>query len=188
MVRLKVTVEVGPVKDYLDEVQASLRMPGRAMAAVALRMLKMQKQHFIEERDSTGKKWQRLAPSTIRHRRNKPGPFGMAKLRDTGRLWGSLTQAHTPTEAIVGTNVKYAAVHQFGFQRSGVRPIPVRESFRSRAGERVEIVRPARIRVNIPKREYLYLNDKERKTITDFLAEFFFGEGGPFGRSMLLGR
>lgn len=35
-------------------------------------------------------------------------------LRDTGRLRNSITSRYTPTEAVSGTNLIYAPVHQFG--------------------------------------------------------------------------
>jgi len=39
---------------------------------------------------------------------------GGKTLQDTGRLAKSITSRNTATEAIVGTNVVYAAIHQFG--------------------------------------------------------------------------
>jgi phage virion morphogenesis protein len=48
------------------------------------------------------------------HRAKEQG--GMT-LQDTGRLAGSLSQQATANEAIVGTNVKYAAVQQFGAKK-----------------------------------------------------------------------
>lgn len=37
-----------------------------------------------------------------------------SKLQDTGRLKSSIIQLYDPTTAIVGTNLVYAAIHQFG--------------------------------------------------------------------------
>ena len=39
---------------------------------------------------------------------------GGRTLQDTGRLASSIRPSHTKTDAIVGTNVIYAAIHQFG--------------------------------------------------------------------------
>ena len=46
-------------------------------------------------------------------RNSKPG---YSILQDTGRLAGSITKAFDATHASVGTNVVYAAIHQFGGQ------------------------------------------------------------------------
>ena len=46
-------------------------------------------------------------------------------LQKTGRLRRSLTEKYTNTEAIVGTNVKYAPVHQFGSKNIPARPFMV---------------------------------------------------------------
>lgn len=39
---------------------------------------------------------------------------GPSKLQDTGRLKASVVQLYDPTSAVVGTNLVYAAIHQFG--------------------------------------------------------------------------
>ncbi|MGI5845418.1 MAG: phage virion morphogenesis protein [Candidatus Xenobium sp.] len=64
-------------------------------------------------------KWQPLHPKTL-YRRKKSGRGGKI-LRDTGRLQQSLSQGKPgniyrlePRSLTVGTNLKYAAIHQFG--------------------------------------------------------------------------
>ncbi|WP_175845147.1 phage virion morphogenesis protein [Burkholderia arboris] len=56
-------------------------------------------------------KWLGLSPKTIKRR--KDGGTGTI-LNDKGRLVGSITDAWDATSARVGTNVVYAAIHQFG--------------------------------------------------------------------------
>lgn len=53
-------------------------------------------------------KWQGLAPRTRKRR-----PDGMI-LQGSGRLAGSIVQTSDANAAAVGTNVKYAAIHNFG--------------------------------------------------------------------------
>jgi len=64
-------------------------------------------------------KWQDLHPKTL-YRRKKSGRGGRI-LRDTGRLQQSLSQGKPgnvyrlePRSLTIGSNVKYAAIHQFG--------------------------------------------------------------------------
>lgn len=66
-------------------------------------------QRFETETDPSGKKWTPLRPSTKRARRGVPHI-----LRDRNRLFRSLTHNATPSYLEVGTNVIYAAIHQFG--------------------------------------------------------------------------
>ena len=58
--------------------------------------------NFRRSRGPDGTPWEGL-----KHRSGQP-------LRDTGRLQRSITYQATDTETEVGTNLKYAAVHQFG--------------------------------------------------------------------------
>lgn len=68
-----------------------------------------------EKHASTGASWPRLAPSTVRSfvtkkRRRGTGPI----LQVTGRLAASVTTTSGKREAVIGSNVVYAAIHQFG--------------------------------------------------------------------------
>lgn len=84
-------------------------------------------------------------PSPIKMR-GSVGGTGTPILKDTGRLMGSLTADSTKTEAIVGTNVVYAATHQFGRKGGGW------------GGS------------DIPAREFLYINDEEADELVNFIA------------------
>ena len=58
-----------------------------------------------------GAPWQKLSDATLRRRRGSSAQI----LKDTGRLASSISaQPASAHEVIVGTNVEYAAVHQFG--------------------------------------------------------------------------
>lgn len=70
---------------------------------------------FEQQRDPiTGKFWAKLKPATIsaRRRKNKIGK----KLQVTGRLVNSIISSYKTTSAKIGTNVKYAGVHQKGYK------------------------------------------------------------------------
>lgn len=79
-----------------------------------------------EKFKAEGPGWRRLEDSTLRRRRK--GGEEANILRDEGTLFRSLTDAVsegavrniTPTSLEIGTNLKYAAVHQFGSTESGV--------------------------------------------------------------------
>ncbi len=58
-------------------------------------------------------KWQKLAKSTIKQRRKK-GYWPGRLLQMQGELASSITSNYDSNFTIVGTNIKYAAIHQFG--------------------------------------------------------------------------
>ncbi|KVE36238.1 virion morphogenesis protein [Burkholderia sp. BDU5] len=57
-------------------------------------------------------KWLGLSPKTLKRRREEAGTGKI--LQRSGRLASSITSAHDATTARVGTNIVYAAIHQFG--------------------------------------------------------------------------
>ncbi|MBU9377375.1 phage virion morphogenesis protein [Burkholderia multivorans] len=57
-------------------------------------------------------KWLGLSPKTLKRRREEAGTGKI--LQRSGRLASSITPAHDAKTARVGTNVVYAAIHQFG--------------------------------------------------------------------------
>jgi phage virion morphogenesis protein len=83
-----------------------------AMRRIAGQMLFSTQRRFEMQRGPGGAQWPALAPSTIeRNPRRAPPAF---ILRDTARLYMSLTSDADAQSAEVGTNVVYGAVHQFG--------------------------------------------------------------------------
>jgi phage virion morphogenesis protein len=80
---------------------------------------------FEREQAPDGTPWRPLAPATLAAR----GRGGTPQiLRDSGRLYASLTYRATNDEAAVGTNVVYGAIHQLGGRagRGGKAAIPAR--------------------------------------------------------------
>jgi phage virion morphogenesis protein len=73
-----------------------------AMAAIGRFLVSKIQMGFRTSRDPWGNAW-----AALKFRSGQP-------LRDTGRLRNSIHYAATPQEVTVGTNVSYAAVHQFG--------------------------------------------------------------------------
>ena len=73
---------------------------------------------FERQRDPWGRPWEPLSPETVRRK-------GSSRiLEDTGRLRQSIAWRTLGRDAVVvGTNVEYAPVHQFG---SDERHIPAR--------------------------------------------------------------
>ena len=81
---------------------------------------------FRNEVDTDGRPWKGLKGSSIisrynsglKKKRGRRAVKGRSRiLSNTGRLRNSIRARNTRTEAIVGTNIKYAATHNFGYRR-----------------------------------------------------------------------
>lgn len=92
------------------------------------------------EKEGRPDKWEKLKPSTIKHR-NKKGYWPGRILQMRGELAASITSKYDKNSAIVSTNKIYAAIHQFGGD----------------AGRNKK--------VKIPARPYLKLTDNDLKEI-----------------------
>jgi len=99
-------------------------------------------------------------------------------LRDTGRLQNSITSQVSGDAVYVGTNVKYAAVHQFGAKKGsfGTVVARVREHQRTRGGK-TYTVRPHTRKQrlpwgDIPARPFLMVHDEDRVEIEAILADY----------------
>lgn len=79
---------------------------------------------FEREQDPQGRKWRPLAPATLKSRRRGRGSR-VAILQDSGRLRQSITHKATARRARVGSNLVYAAIHQFGGQAGRGRKVSV---------------------------------------------------------------
>ncbi|MGX1259800.1 phage virion morphogenesis protein [Sinorhizobium fredii] len=89
--------------------------PGQMMSAMGAYLLTSTQRRFETETGPDGEKWKPLSKRTanriIRHGRRR-GTTNILRL--TTRLYQSLVMRSDETSAEVGTNVVYAAVHQFG--------------------------------------------------------------------------
>lgn len=115
-------------------------------------------------------------PASARSRRDAGKP-----LSDTGRLRRSITVESDRTSAQVGTNVKYARIHQFGGRTSPhtIRPVNGRALFWPGAKHPVKAVHhPGSA---ITARPFLVLTDGDLVRI-ERIAEAFIREGADHAR------
>ena len=110
MTDLKVTIDDKAVSLALRTAVKAVGKPKPLMQSVA-RIIKTRIQlAFRGERDPYGVPWKPL--------KSRQGQI----LTDTGRLSRSWNTRVTDTSAEVGTNVRYAAYHQFGTKHVPARP------------------------------------------------------------------
>lgn len=114
-VQLSLTVESEEVRRAIEGLaRRSLNLQD-AFEDVGAALLTSTQQRFEDEEDPEGEPWAELAEST----RNKPVTKRHLRgkehiLRDRGHLYGSLTYLAKPSEVAIGSNRKYAAIHQLG--------------------------------------------------------------------------
>lgn len=77
---------------------------------------------FEQEQDPGGKPWEQLSETTLQYRLGAPPRI----LRDQGNLYDSLTYKVVPhREVRVGTNLRYARIHQLGGQAGRGRRVKI---------------------------------------------------------------
>ncbi|MDI3480793.1 MAG: hypothetical protein PWQ97_448 [Tepidanaerobacteraceae bacterium] len=105
-------------------------------------------QRFRAGKSPSGEKW----PKSIRAKIDRG-----QTLRDTKRLQNSITSKAGYDKVEIGTNVKYAAVHQFGATIK-----PKRKNYlKFKIGKRWA----QKKKVDIPKREFLGINNNDKDEI-----------------------
>lgn len=158
----------------LDRLDRLADHPAPIMSAIAALLVTSTQRHFERETGPAGK-WQPLSPRTAARRVGRRQRGAGHILRDTTRLYSSITSEATDTEAAVGTNMLYGAIHQLG----GDVKIPAREQdihlgrtnrgkrFVKASAKRKETMRVqiGAHTITIPARPYLYLTDEESAEI-----------------------
>ena len=128
------------------------------MERIAKDMKKESDLNFRNSKGPDGVKWKELSTLTKTLRKNG----GEKPLLDTGmNLKRNIHPYSTNTQAIIGTNVKFAPIHQFG---GTIKP---------RKGKALKFGKNIRTSVIIPARPYLgvnqRMNEKYRKWVVEWI-------------------
>ncbi len=115
------------------------------MAAIAGVMLDSVEENF--EKEGRPERWAPLAEETVEDRRKKGFGPEHPILQRTGTLAASVQETSSHNEALVHTNLRYAAIHQFGGD----------------AGRNKK--------VKIPARPFMELTQEEEDEIADIIKE-----------------
>lgn len=116
------------------------------------------RERFETQRDPDGTPW---APSSRALRQAGP------TLTDTGRLRDSVTRKVTGRQIDVGTNVIYAATHQFG---ATIRP-KTAKGLAFRIGSDFVVTQ----KVEIPARPFLGISQQDQDAIGDLVNDYLAG-------------
>ena len=107
--------------------------------------------HFKKESGKTSR-WQKLSSVTTQQRRRGKRRGSNKILQDTGALKGSLRASSTRFQAMVGTNIQYAGIHNEG----------------GLAGKGKK--------VKIPKRQFLWASKPFLSATKKIVGKFYIGE------------
>ncbi|WP_054285940.1 phage virion morphogenesis protein [Gulbenkiania mobilis] len=157
-----IKIDHARVAAALKRVENATRNRAPLMRALAGLMMDAVEENFAQEGRP---KWQGLKPN--------PRRAGGKILQDTGRLASSIVSASDSDDAVVGTNVRYAAIHQFGGK---TRP----HEIRPRNAKALKFGGKYARKVNhpgstIPSRPFLALTegdvDEIEATVEDYLRD-----------------
>lgn len=169
---------------------ATARKPDVMMRDIAGYVLFSTERRFEKETGPNGAKWKPLAGRTAKARAGRKVRGTEHILRQSVRLYSSLTQTSDANSAQVGTNVEYAAIHQFG----GTIQMPERQSRLTykkirgksgvrfvKAGTKKATEKDVTIKahsVRIPARPYLGINAADQEEIGEIALAALKREAG----------
>lgn len=163
MTRIRIGIDDEAVAGALDRLLAAGSDLTPAMDAIGGALVLSTEERFEFERAPGGSPW----PPSIRAL-----VTGGKTLTDSGRLGDSITHDAGRDSVRVGTNVRYAAVHQFGATISAkAAPLLV---FRIPG---LGLRRKKSVR--IPARPFLGIDDDDRGRIADELTDYLRDTAGP---------
>jgi phage virion morphogenesis protein len=113
-----IRVEESQVKAALSTLQGNLSDLTPAMKGIGQVLVTETDLAFRAQADPWGNAWAKLSEVTLQRRRKGKGKGSNKILRDTGRLANSINYRADAASVSVGTNVVYAAMHQFGGTKS----------------------------------------------------------------------
>ncbi|WP_410499697.1 phage virion morphogenesis protein [Chitinibacter sp. S2-10] len=158
---IQIEIDTSRLETLFDRLARAAASPAPLMRNIADIMLDAVEENFAQEGRP---RWQGLKP---------PGRSGGKILQNSGRLAAGITPSSDANSAKVGTNVKYAAIHQFGGQ---TRPhlIVARNAKALKFGNRYakSVKHPGS---KIPARPFLVLQPDDEAEIEFTVSEYLRG-------------
>jgi phage virion morphogenesis protein len=163
---IETSIEYRPVIEALRRAAGEMRNTVALMRSVSATMLHAVEENFAQEGRP---KWVDLHPGT-KLGRAKAGTWPGKILQRSGGLASSITQRWSVSEAVVGSNKVYAAIHQFG-GRTKPHVIRARNKRALSFGGIVvrQVNHPGS---NIPARPFLRLTPRDLRDIVEDAQAF----------------
>lgn len=166
---ITIKIEYEKLQRALLELQKRLKDLSPIMQAISEKMLTGVQENFLTEGKNLGEKWEKLSQKHQDYRRKRRyTPIKILTMR--GALMTSIANNHTSNSAIVGTNLKYAAIHNGGFD--GNVSVPS-HSRKSKKGKTYTVKSYSR-HLKMPKRRFLGLSEKDIEEIIEIINDALF--------------
>ena len=164
--RIRIEVDDGDVREGLARLIRRARNPMPALDRIGSYLEAATIRRFELEQAPGGAPWRKS---------RRAARDGGQTLTDTGRLRNSITRRVFGDAVEVGTNVVYAAIHQFGGRTRPrvIRPRRKKALFFPGAGHPVRSVNHPGSR--IPARPFLGVDDTDRRQIRRIVERFLEG-------------
>jgi phage virion morphogenesis protein len=161
MAFITISGDAAPIQSALDAIMAIGSRPQEVLAAIGLELHDRTVKRMESGEDPNGIRWETYAPLNPLYQSGKTSPD---ILRESGDLFASIHSEVEGHAILVGTDLIYGAIHQFG---GIIRPKNEPQLSFEMGGELFH-----RGSVTIPARPYLGLGPGDEAAIVDRLDEF----------------
>jgi phage virion morphogenesis protein len=157
--KLTVDFEDATWLDGIERLQLLTRNFTPLLKAIGVGLVRTTQDRFTAAKDPQRQSWRALNPL---YAEEKKGPGILRERAMRGGLMGSITFKVSGTEVAVGSNKKYAAVHQFG---AVIRPVAAKALVFKLGGKLVHAGS-----VTIPARPYLGFGEADQRVALEAVA------------------
>ncbi|MDD5762213.1 MAG: phage virion morphogenesis protein [bacterium] len=162
---IEIEVDDRDIREALSRLAAKVRDLTPAMKNIGEYLQRSTWERFGQQKDPSGKPWARLKPSTLARKKTSKILIESSRLRD------SIAYRAGSDQVEVGTNVEYAAIHQFGGKTRPhkIKARPGKALFWPGASHPVASVNHPGSQ--IPARPFLGVSDEDKSEILDILRD-----------------
>ena len=164
-VTIKLSGSLVPIQDSLKRIGALGADPSAVLAGIGPAIVRNTQRRMKAGIDPRGVLWSSYAPLNPLYAREKTGSGILISNGRAVGLMGSLTSRVQGNRLIWGTNMPYAAIHQFG---GIIRPKTPTGRLVFHMGGQLFRVKS----VKIPARPYLGFTDEDRQVVIEGLEDF----------------
>lgn len=165
-----ITIEIDneKINNTLHRLAARIEDMTPIMRHISERMLQGVEENFETQGKNAGDVWQELKTSTIKERETS-NYTPIKILTRTGALATSISNNSDSHNAVVGTNSKYSAVHQFGIDKS----VKVGSFSRTVKGI-TQNIKAYTMAMKIDERPFMVLGDKDKDAVIKIIEDDLF--------------
>ncbi len=165
---IEIEVDDSEIGQALDRLLAKTGNLAPAMKNIGEYLQRSTWERFFAQKDPAGHPWAPLKPSTLLR---KTGSHILIEKGERGGLLGSIHYEASPGEVLVGTNVKYAAIHQFGGKTRPHEIRPRRKKALAWPGGAHPVKVVKHPGSEIPARPFLGLSEEDRQEVLLILSD-----------------